>query len=162
MFWFPVPAQMETPPTAPLKARYDWGYLGADGEGRGTLDVLLEAGSGQVVLELHGLGERILLLQGDATKGYRLQVPRRNVDQVEPSFRNLDLPFLPQLGSVQALLQLLRAGAGPGVAVAKRDALGPLKLRYEGKDPEGKAVKVWLTRKRFEPGAQGPPLPPKP
>ena len=162
MFWFPVPAQLEAPPAAPLKARYDWGYLGADGEGRGTLDVLLERGSGQVVLELHGLGERILLLQGDSAKGYRLQVPRRNVDQVEPSFRNLDLPFLPQLGSVQALLQLLRAGAGPGVAVTKRDALGPLKLRYEGKDPEGKAVKVWLTRKRFEPGAPDAPLPPKP
>ena len=162
MFGISVPAQVEAPPAAPLKARYDWGYLGADGEGRGTLDVLLEGGSGQVILELHGLGERILLLQGDATKGYRLQVPRRKLDQVDPSFKNLDLPFLPQLGSVQALLHLLREGTGPGVAVTKRDALGPLKLRYEGKDPEGKAVKVWLTRKRFEPGAPAALLPPRP
>lgn len=162
MFVISIPAQVETPPASPLKARYDWGYIGADGEGRGTLDLLLERHSGQVILELHGLGERILLLQGDAAEGYRLQIPRRNVDQVEPSFRNLDLPFLPQLGSVQALLQLLQEGVGPGVAVTKRDSIGPLKLRYAGKDPEGKTVKVWLTRKRFDPGAQDAPHPPKP
>lgn len=159
MFGLVVPAQVATPPAAPLKARYNWGYLGADGEGRGTLDVLLEATAGQVVLELHGLGERILLLQGNAGQGYRLQIPRREVDQTEASLQDLDLPFLPQLGSVEALQLLVREGRGPGVSVTKRDLQGPVKLTYEGKDAKGKRIKVWLTRQRFEPGAPPPPKP---
>ena len=151
-FWV-LPARVEAPPSSPLKARYDWGYLGADGEGRGTFDVLVDPASGRLVLELHGLGERMVLLQGDAAQGYRLQIPRHKVDQLEHSLKDLDLPFLPQLGSVEALLKLLRQGLGPGVRVTKQDALGPKKMRYEGKDPEGKAVKVWLSRERFEPGS---------
>lgn len=159
--WTAPPAQIEAASPSPLKARYDWGYLGSDGEGRGTFDVLVERASGRVVLELHGLGERMVFLQGDSSQGYRLQIPRHKVDQVEASLKDLDLPFLPQLGSVEALLRLLREGVGPGVSLTKRDAQGPLKMRYEGKDPAGKAVKVWLTRQRFEPGTDAPP-PPKP
>lgn len=151
--WISLPAQVEVAPSLPLKARYDWGYLGRDGEGRGTLDVLIEPATGRVILELHGLGERMLLLQGDGNQGYRLQIPRHEVDQTEASLRSLDLPFLPQLGSVEALVRLFSEGTGPGVSVTKKDALGPLKLRYEGKDPDGKAVKVWLTRLKFEPGS---------
>ena len=150
--WMAPAALVEAPPSAPLKARYDWGYLGADGEGRGTFDVLVEPDSGRLVLELHGLGERMVLLQGNAASGYRLQIPRHKVDQLEPSLKDLDLPFLPQLGSVEALLKLLRQGVGPGVSVTQQDAQGPKKMRYEGKDPDGKTVKVWLSRERFEPG----------
>lgn len=144
---------MEAVPAQGLKARYDWGYVGRDGEGRGTLDVLIQPNSGRVILELHGLGERLVLLQGNAAQGYRLQIPRHEIDQTEASLRSLDLPFLPQLGSIEALARLFTEGAGPGVSVTKKDAQGPLKLRYEGKDPDGKAVKVWLTRLRFEPGS---------
>lgn len=145
--------------SAPLRARYDWGYVGPDGEGRGTLDVLADRASGRLVLELHGLGERLVLLQGDGAQGYRLQIPRHKVDRTAPDLSGLELPFLPQLGSVEALVKLLRDGAAPGVTVTKRDPSGPVKLRFEGKDPEGKAVKVWLSRRRFEAGSDAPPAP---
>ena len=68
------------PPAAAIRALYDWGYVGADGEGKGTLSALVDAAGGKVILELHGMGERLVLLQGDAAAGYRLQIPRRKLD----------------------------------------------------------------------------------
>ncbi len=139
-------------PAAPLRAQYDWGYVGADGEGKGTFSVLVDAPSGKVVLELHGLGERLVLLQGDAAGGYRIQIPRRKLDRQVKAIGELPVPFLPALGNVDALQKLLLVGEGPGVKVTERDAQGPLKLRYKGKDEQGNDVMVWLTRTRFERG----------
>lgn len=151
MMPLPVPhLALQAAAPAALKAQYAWGYLGADGEGRGTLSLLLESGSGRLVLELHGLGERLVFLEGDRSGGYRLRIPKREIDQRAASLKDLDLPFLPHLGSVEALRALLAEGRGPGVKVAKRDIQGPVKLSYEGKDPAGKTVKVWLTRERWE------------
>lgn len=141
-----------SPPPAIVRAQYGWGYLGADGEGRGTLSLLLDPGTGRVVLELHGMGERILLLEGTAQAGYRLRIPAHKVDRQSRTLQGLDLPFLPQLGSLDALLKLVLEGLGPGVTVSKRDAKGPVKLRYQGKDEHGKDVSVWLTRSRWERG----------
>lgn len=145
------PASQTTTTTATtLRAQYEWGYVGADGEGKGTLSVLLEPTTGKIVLELHGLGERLVLLQGDAATGYHLQIPRRNLDQNATSLAGLDLPFLPQLGDAEALHRLLTEGKGPGVKVTKRDQDGPLKLHYKGKDERGKNMQVWMTRTRME------------
>jgi len=141
----PAPA-----PAVPIRAQYGWGYAGPDGEGVGTLSLLMEPASGRLVLELHAPGERLVLLQGDRASGYRLQVPRQNLDQRAPSLSQLPLPFLPQVPSVEALLRLLRTGQGAGVTVTKKDATGPLKLRWQGKDPRGKDEQVWLDRKRWE------------
>jgi hypothetical protein len=118
----------------------------------GTLSLLLDAASGRLVLELHAPGERLLLLEGDRASGYRLQVPRQKVDQRAGSLAQLPLPFLPQVPSVEALARLLRTGEGPGLTVTKRDAKGPLKLHWQGKDPRGKDEQVWLDRKRWEEG----------
>ncbi len=137
-------------PATPIRAQYGWGYAGPDGEGVGTLSLLLEATSGRLVIELHAPGERLLLLEGDRASGYRLQVPRQKVDQRASSLAQIPLPFLPQISSVEALLHLLRTGEGPGVAVLKKDAQGPLKLHWRGKDPRGKDEQVWLDRKRWE------------
>jgi hypothetical protein len=141
---------LQAPAPAPLRAQYDWGYVGADGEGKGTLAALVDAASGKVVLELHGLGERLVLLQGDSAGGYRIQIPRRKLDRQVKSIGELPVPFLPTLGSVEALQKLLLAGEGPDVKVSERDAQGPKKLRYKGKDEQGNDVMVWLTRTRFE------------
>lgn len=147
-----VPAQVAAPsaPSLPLRAQYAWGYLGEDGEGRGTLSLRLVPATGQVILEVHGLGERLVLLEGRAEGGYRLRIPRQQVDRQAASLRDLDLPFLPQLASPEALFRLVTEGAGPGVTASKRDAEGPVKLHYAGKDERGKAVEVWLTRQRWE------------
>jgi hypothetical protein len=110
----------------------------------------MEATSGRLVIELHAPGERLLLLEGDRTAGYRLQVPRQNLDQRSASLAQLPLPFLPQVPSVEALLRLLRTGEGPGMSVTKTDAQGPLKLHWRGKNPRGKDEQVWLERKRLE------------
>ncbi len=140
--------QAPAPPApAPFKALYSWGYLGAEGEGQGTLAVLLEPATGKLVLELHGLGERLMLLTGDAASGYRVQVPRQNLDVQAPTLASLPLPFLPKVGSVDSLRQLLQEGAGPGVKVQKQGPAGPLKLHYVGKDAKGREEQVWLTRK---------------
>ncbi|HJV49554.1 MAG TPA: hypothetical protein VJ549_09800 [Geothrix sp.] len=143
-------APAQTP--APIRAQYGWGYAGPDGEGVGTLSLLMEPASGRLVIELHAPGERLLLLEGDAASGYRLQVPRQKVDQRAASLAQLPLPFLPQIPSVEALLKLLRTGEGAGVSVTKKDAQGPLKLHWRGKDPRGKDEQVWLDRKRWEAG----------
>ena len=149
----------QAPPTlsapalaAPIRAQYGWGYAGPDGEGVGTLSLLMEPASGRLVLELHAPGERLVLLEGDGVSGYRLLVPRQKLDQRAASLAQLPLPVLPQVPSVEALLRLLRTGEGTGISVTKRDAQGPLKLHWQGKDARGKDEQVWLERKRWEEG----------
>jgi hypothetical protein len=112
----------------------------------------MEPASGRLVLELHAPGERLVLLEGDGAAGYRLQVPRQKLDQRAASLSQLPLPFLPQVSSVEALLRLLRTGQGAGVSVTKKDATGPLKLHWQGKNASGKDEQVWLDRKRWEEG----------
>lgn len=144
------PAVSAPAPVAPIRAQYGWGYAGPDGEGVGTLSLLMEPASGRLILELHAPGERMLLLEGDQASGYRLQVPRRKLDERAATLAQLSLPFLPQVVSVEGLLQLLRTGQGPGMSVQKKDAQGPLKLQWRGKDARGKDEQVWLERKRWE------------
>lgn len=146
------PPAVAPAPAAPVRAQYGWGYAGAEGEGVGTLSLLMEAATGKLILELHAPGERLLLLEGDAASGYRLQVPRQKVDQRATYLSQLPLPFLPQVLSVEGLLHLLRTGDGAGVSVLKKDAQGPLKLHWRGKDARGKDQQVWLERKRWEGG----------
>lgn len=136
----------------PLKAQYSWGYAGADGQGKGTLNLLLEPDAGRLLLELHGLGERIALLSGEAGGAYRLQIPRKSLDITQPSLEALQLPFLSKVGSVDRLYRFLHDGEFPGVKVTKKDASGPLKLRYRGSDERGKEYMVWLERTRWEKG----------
>lgn len=133
-----------------VRAQYSWGYLGHDGEGKGTLAVLVDASTGQVVLELHGLGERLMLLEGDRAKGYHVQIPRQKLDEQAMKLGDLPLPFLPRLGTPEALRALITNGAGEGVKVTKKDAKGPIKLKYQGKDDLGKEVLVWLVRTRLD------------
>ncbi len=142
-----VPPPIQDTAPVPFRALYGWGYLGAEGEGQGTLAVLIELATGKVVLELHGLGERLVLLTGDAASGYRVQVPRQKLDASAPTLAGLPVPFLPQVGSPEALKALLTEGKGTGVKVTKRGAKGPLKLHYVGKDPKGQEEQVWLTWK---------------
>ena len=134
-----------------LRAQYQWGYSGAAGQGKGQLNVLLAPATGRAVLELQGLGERLVLLEGDSAGGYRVQIPRQKVDASAATLAGVPLPFLPRLGSVDALYRLLSEGVGAGVKVTKRDTLGPVKLAYQGTDDKGKEVLVWLTRTRWEP-----------
>lgn len=150
-----APPAVSTPaPAMPIRAQYGWGYAGPDGEGIGTLSLLMEATSGRLVIELHAPGERLLLLEGDSASGYRLQVPRQKLDQRATYLAEFSLPFLPRIPSVEALLRLLRTGEGSGVSVTKKDATGPLKLHWRGKDARGKDEQVWLERKRWEEGAR--------
>jgi hypothetical protein len=167
--WFLLPALLLTgvcpaqaPPQAPplaapvpapaplLRAQYQWGYAGADGQGKGTLNVLLDPDTGRAVLELMGLGERLMLLEGDSATGYRVQIPRQKIDASAPTPAAVPLPFFPQVGNVDALYRLLAEGTGAGVKVTKRDASGPVKLRYQGKDDRGREIMVWLERTRWE------------
>ncbi|MBL0210662.1 MAG: hypothetical protein IPQ13_07085 [Holophagaceae bacterium] len=147
-----LPAAQAAPPldTRVVRAQYSWGYLGPDGEGKGTLAVLVDAATGRVVLELHGLGERLMLLEGDRAKGYRVQIPRQKLDEQAPGLGGLPLPFLPRLGTPEALRALITDGTGEGVKVTKKDAKGPVKLKYQGKDDFGKDVQVWLVRTRLD------------
>ena len=134
-----------------LRAQYQWGYAGADGQGKGQLNVLLDPATGRAVLELHGLGERLVLLEGDSASGYRVRIPRQKIDASAATLAGIPLPFLPRLGSVDALYRLLSEGVGAGVKVTRRDQLGPVKLAYQGADDQGKEVQVWLSRTRWEP-----------
>ena len=144
------PALLAPAPSQLLKAQYNWGYAGKDGQGKGALSVLLEPATGRTVLELQGLGERLMLLEGDSASGFRVRIPRRQVDERAPTLAAIPLPFFPQLGSPAALYRLLSEGTGPGVKVSKRDRLGPVKLRYQGVDDNGREVLVWLERTRWE------------
>jgi len=147
-----APAESAAPASRPrLKAQYQWGYAGADGQGKGDLSVLLDPASGQAILELQGLGERLMLLQGDSASGYRVLIPRQKIDASAPTLAAVPLPFLPQLGSVDALYRMLSEGTGAGVKVGRRDKLGPVKLSYKGADDKGREIQVWLTRTRWEP-----------
>jgi hypothetical protein len=153
LFFQAIPAQAAPAPAAlaaPVRAQYGWGYSGPDGEGTGTLSLLMDAATGKLVLELHGLGERLVLLEGDQASGYHVLAPRQKLDQRAATLADLPLPFLPQVPSVEALLKLLRTGEGPGVTVTRKDATGPLKLHWQGQDPKGRTEQVWLDRKRWE------------
>jgi hypothetical protein len=145
-----APVQDPNQTKTTLRAQYSWGYAGMEGEGKGTLSILVEPTSGKVIMELHGLGERLVYLSGDRASGYRVQIPRRELDLRGASFNELPLPFLPQLGTAEALYKLLSEGSGPGVKVTKRDGKGPVKLQYSGQDEHGKEVMVWLERTRWE------------
>lgn len=149
---FPAAQETPAPKIEIIRAQYSWGYLGNDGEGRGTLAVLVEAATGHVVLELHGMGERLMLLEGDSAKGYRVQIPRHKLDETAPKLGELPLPFLPQISTPEALRDLITSGTGAGVKVTKKDTKGPIKLKYQGKDDLGKEVQVWLQRTRIETG----------
>lgn len=146
-----LPAPAPEAPRPAFRAQYAWGYAGAEGEGRGTLSLLLDPATGRLVLELHGLGERLMLLTGDRAGGYHLQVPRQGVDAQAASLAGLPLPFLPALGDAEGLHRLLTKGEGPGVKARRFDASGPRSLRYQGRDDRGGEVTVWLTRTRWEP-----------
>lgn len=151
-----APPALQAPPAQAtpdaIRAQYAWGYVGEGGEGKGLLSVLVDAASGAVIVEVQGLGERLVLLKGDAAAGYHLLIPRREVDARAASMASLPIPFIPQMGSPAALRALLVEGVGPGVKVSKRDARGPVKLRYLGQDEQGREVRVWLERKLWQPG----------
>ncbi len=147
------PAEVAPAPSLPLRAQYGWGYAGPDGEGVGTLNLLMEASRGRLVLELFAPGERLALLEGDAASGYRLQIPRQKVDRRMATLEQLPLPFLPRFSRVEELIRLLRTGDFPGATVTRRDADGPVKLHWRGRDPKGREEQVWLDRKRW---AEGP------
>lgn len=149
-----TPALVAQVPAGPLKAQYDWGFSSPEGTGKGTLAVLVDPTNGKVVLELHGLGERLMLLQGDAASGYRVQIPRQELDTTAPSLAGLPIPFLPAIANPAGLWALMTEGKGPGVVVQKKDATGPKKMRYMGKDDRGQEVTVWLTRTRWEPASR--------
>lgn len=136
-----------------IRAQYDWGYASAEGSGKGTLAVLIEPATGRVVMELHGVGERLMLLTGDRATGYRVQIPREELDQQAASLGALPLPFLPQVGSPEALLSLLKEGKGPGVKASRIDKDGPRNLTATGKDRNAKEYTVWLKRSRWELGS---------
>ncbi len=146
-----LPAPAPVQPRPAIRAQYAWGYAGTEGEGRGTLSLLLDPGTGRLVLELHGLGERLMVLTGDRAGGYHLQVPRQGVDTRAGNLAGLPLPFLPLVGDADGLYRLLAEGTGPGVKARRFDAFGPRSLRYQGRDDHGGEVMVWLTRTRWEP-----------
>lgn len=146
-----LPAPAPVQPRPAIRAQYAWGYAGTEGEGRGTLSLLLDPGTGRLVLELHGLGERLMVLTGDRAGGYHLQVPRQGVDTRAGNLAGLPLPFLPLVGDADGLYRLLAEGTGPGVKARRFDAFGPRNLRYQGRDDHGGEVMVWLTRTRWEP-----------
>ena len=140
------------PAPEPIKALYDWGYAGPEGEGRGSLAVALDASTASLVLEIHGAGERLALLNGDQATGYRLQIPRQNIDQRVQDLRQLQVPLLPGIEGIEGLHRLLTQGIGPGVKTTKRDAQGPVKMQYTGHDEKGREILVWLKRARWEVG----------
>jgi hypothetical protein len=150
-----APPAVAAPQAAPaprplLRAQYQWGYVGADGQGKGTLSVLIDPATGRTVLELQGLGERLMLVDGDSSAGYRVQIPRQKLDEKAPTLSALPLPFFPQLGGPDGLYGMLADGTGTGVKVTRKDAKGPVKLRYQGNDDKGREVMVWLERTRWE------------
>jgi hypothetical protein len=147
-----LPAILAAQASGTVKAQYDWGYASPDGTGKGILTVLLDPGTGRTIIELQGLGERLLFLEGNPKDGFHLLIPRREVDQRAASLANLSLPFLPRLGSPQGLYELLTKGEAPGVKVSRKDGNGPVKMRYDGKDENGKELTVWLSRTRWEKG----------
>jgi len=135
-----------------VKAQYDWGYASPGGTGQGTLSILVDPGTGRIIMELQGLGERLMLLEGSSAEGFHVLIPRQQVDQRSANLSALPLPFLPRLGNAEGLYRLLTKGEAEGVKVTKKDAEGPVKMRYDGKGEDGKELTVWLARKRWELG----------
>jgi hypothetical protein len=133
-----------------FRAQYSWGYASPSGEGKGVLAVLVEPSSGKIIIELHTLGERLMLLEGDASSGYRVQIPRERIDERADSLEGLAIPFLPVLQDADGLARMLAKGTGPGVKASRKDAKGPKRLRWDGKDSQNKECTVWLKRTRFE------------
>lgn len=156
---FPPALQSPAPPSpgpgalpfASVKAQYKWSFKGADGSGSGTLAMLMEPGSGKLVLEIFSYGDRLALVDGDTATGYQYVLPKQQVNRTVPTLADLPLPLLPQVGSVEALARALALGESEGLVVDTRDALGPLKLSYTGQDEAGKPIEVRLTRKRWQP-----------
>lgn len=155
MILFPPPLQApETPkplPFASLRAQYKWSFKGAKESGSGTLVILLAPSGAKLVLEVFSYGDRLALVDGDAAAGYQVMLPKQEVNRTVPTLADLPLPFLPQAGSVEALARALALGEGEGLSVDRRDALGPVSLRFSGQDDGGAPIEVRLTRKRWEP-----------
>ena len=159
----PTPVQAATPqPAQEVRAQFAWSYESSGGNGSGTLSLLMAPISGKLVLEIHSYGERIALLSGDASSGYRIQVPKEHTDKTVPDLARLPLPFLPEAPSIAALMKYLETGEGPGLSVLKRTAGVPVKLRYKGVDEKGGSILVWLTRKRWATAPPGGPPPARP
>ena len=152
----PISAPAPPSPEPTLRAQYSWGYVGTDGQGKGTLNMLIDPATGRTVLELFGLGERLVFLEGSTADGFHLLIPRRKVDLRAPTLKAIPLPFFPMMESPAGLYRLIRKGEGPDVKVTKRDQDGPVKMRYDGKDDRGHEVTVWLQRTRWEVGAPTP------
>jgi len=149
---FPPPflAAQGRPQQQAFRALYDWGFASPAGEGKGTMAVLVDTSTGRVVVELHALGERMLLLEGNDGDGYRVRMPRNGIDERAPSLRDLPVPFLPALDNAAGLARLLLEGTGPGIRAGRRDGKGPKRLRWDGEDDRGGPCTIWLKRTRFE------------
>jgi len=152
MILFPPTLANEQPPQPPqaFRAMYDWGFASPSGEGKGTLAILVDLSNGAVIIELHAMSERLMLLDGNKTSGYRVQVPRDGLDESASSLSGLPIPFLPTLSDANGLVRLLTEGTGPGVKASSKDSNGPRRLRWDGKDNKGESCTVWLRRTRFE------------
>ena len=153
MIFLPPPALIEHDQPKEMqafRAIYDWGFASPSGEGKGALVVLVDLSDGKIIIELHALGERLMLLDGAAASGYRVQIPRNSVDERSSSLSSLPIPFLPILKDPSGLFMLLTEGKAPGVRASRKDANGPRRLRWNGKDDRGESCTVWLTRTRFE------------
>lgn len=135
-----------------LRAQYAWGYSGFDGQGKGDLSLLIEPQNGRLIAEIHGMGERLAMIEGNKAQGYNLQIPRQSIDKKGLSFSDLPLPLLSRLGDVDGLYRFLQCGVFEGVKVTRKDAQGPLKMRYRGYDDKKREYMVWLERTRFERG----------
>jgi len=144
-----VEHQQAKPPRS-FRAMYDWGFASPSGEGKGTLAVLVDTSTNRVVIEIHVIGERLVLLEGDGESGYRLLIPRNGVDESAPALGGLPIPFLPKLNNATDLARLLLEGAGPGIKASRRDGKGPKRLRWDGKDDRNEQCTVWLKRTRFD------------
>jgi len=146
----PALVLQEQPQRQAFRVMYDWGFASPSGEGKGTLAVLVDTSTDKVVIELHAIGERLLLLEGSRESGYRLLIPRSAIDERAPALSDLPTPYLPTIGSASDLVRLLLEGAGPGVKASRRDNKGPKRLRWDGRDDRGEQCTVWLKRTRFE------------
>jgi hypothetical protein len=152
MIFFPpalIEHEQQKPPQA-FRAIYDWGFASPSGEGNGTLAVLIDLSNDKVIIELHALSERMMLLEGNKEAGYRIQIPKNDIDERSASLGGLPIPFLPELNDADGLARLLTQGKGPGVKSSRKDANGPKRLRWDGKDDSKEQCTVWLTRTRFE------------
>jgi hypothetical protein len=152
MIFFPpvlIEQEQQKPPLA-FRAIYDWGFASPSGEGKGTLVVLIDLSNEKVIIELHAISERLMFLEGNKDTGYRIQIPRNSIDECAPSLSEMPIPFLPALNDAHGLARLLTEGTGPGVKASRKDANGPRRLRWDGKDDRKESCTVWLTRTRFE------------